>query len=42
MNLICTSKTSGCGSAGFVSAVMAVAIGEGTEGAGHVIDRMHD
>ena len=72
MNLICTSKTSGCGtsgscrsghgisgscrsghgisgsgssgrgSAGLVSAVMAVAIGEGAEGAGRVIDRTHD
>ena len=30
------------GSAGLVSAVMAVAIGEGAEGAGRVIDRTHD
>ena len=57
MNLICTSKTSGCGtsgscrsgrnisgsdssgrgSAGLVAVVMAVTIGEGTEGTGYVM-----
>ena len=62
MNLICTSKTSGCGtsgscrsgrgissssssgrsSAGLLSVVMAVAIGEGAEHAGRVIDRTYD